>query len=108
MVVNSFDGGRAMAATATVDRLGAVAADVAMRSAIEFLRDRGFNFQTADLDRLVAVMKRHAVAALEPALADAKAALDANLGRVAEVTFLATMKLAGAAAGREILGEEVR
>lgn len=92
-VVNNFS---------AVDKLGVAAADAAMRGCATYVRTNGL--KVADLDRLVALLKVHAKAAVDAAMADAKNALEANMGAVAESTFVASFTLAGVTAAKEYFG----
>jgi hypothetical protein len=90
--------------TATsLDHFGAIAANTAMRGAIDYLLAHGQTRQqiAAQAGTLCAAIKAGALAALPAALADARAALDCGMGAAAERTFLASMTLAGIAAVRE-------
>jgi hypothetical protein len=87
----------------SLDHLGRIAADAAMRGAVEYGRRHAVDFN-ANLDRLLHAIRKHAKAAVGPAMDDAKAALDAGMGKVAEATFLASMTAAGIAACKEVFG----
>lgn len=83
----------------TLDRLGEIAADAAMRGAAEWVRrhpDAPLNTEALTL-----ALRAHARDALDDALAHAREALNAGMGAVAELSFLASMRLAGIAAARE-------
>lgn len=84
----------------SVDALGTQAADTAMRACAEYLRLN--NVTVTDYDTASTIIRRHVKAAVGPALDDAKEALEAGMGQVASATFLASMKLAGFAAAKEI------
>lgn len=90
------------------DSLGSQAAEIAMAGAAALLRTRGVRAEQVDLDAMTAAIRTHAVAALPLALADARQAADAILGRAGEQiavqTFAASMRLAGIAAAKEVLG----
>lgn len=88
--------------TSSLDQLGTVAAETSMKAAGEYLARVGFT--VTDYGAASEIVKRHCKAALTQALDDARAALDAGMGRVAAETFTASMRLAGIAAGREIAG----
>jgi len=82
----------------SIDKLGTAASQTAMKAAAEYLRKHNLG---ADVDALCECIRAHMRAALPGALNDAKAALDANMGAVAERTFLASMALAGIEAAKE-------
>lgn len=82
----------------SIDSLGAIAADVAMRSAVAYLHTHKLE---ADVDTLVACLRSHAKARLPEALASAKEAIEAGMAAMAEVTFRASMTLAGIEAAKE-------
>ena len=88
----------------SVDSLGSQAANVAMKGAAEYLRTKGQKPNDAQIDAIVEALRRHTKNAVSSALADAKAAVEAGMGGFANATFFASMKLAGIAAAKEIVG----
>lgn len=78
--------------------LAQVASQIVIRAALEYLRARRLQ---ADPESLAECCKSWTKIQLPGALADAKAALDANMGQVAEATFRASMVLAGIEAAKE-------
>ena len=83
----------------TIESLGTVAADVAMRAAAEYVRTN--NLKVLDYDAATACLKSYCKTYLPQALKDAKAAFDCGMNQVAEATFKATMALAGIEAAKE-------
>lgn len=81
-----------------MDQLVTVAADTAMKAAVQYIHANGLGY---DLDALLACLRANVKARFQEALADSKRALDANMGKIAEQTFLATMALAGIDAAKE-------
>ena len=71
-----------------------------MRAAAEYLRRH--NVTVTDWGKAAQIVREHARGAFSLALADAKEALDCGMAEAAEHTFLASMRLAGFAAAREI------
>ena len=91
--------------TNAVDTLGQKAAEAAMRGAAEYIRANNLR-SNANLERITELIKLKAKAALPQALEDAKEALEANMGRLAEQTFMASMVLAGVNAVKDYQAEE--
>lgn len=88
-----------------IETLGVKAADIMMRGAVEFIRSRGLNPADVDLDAIVRELRSRSRAAVDEALADAKVALEnPAMDKVAEMTFAATMKLAGIEAAKAVIG----
>ena len=85
--------------TRTEVRLAAVAAETAMRGAATYFKSKGIN--VTDYGMASAILQRHTKARLPEALEDARQAIDANMGEVAEMTFRASMQLAGFDAAKE-------
>lgn len=85
--------------TTQVDRLGTIAADVAMRAAAEYIRIN--NLKVLDYDAATECLRSYCKSRLPMALKDAKDALDCGMGQVAEATFKATMAMAGIEAAKE-------
>lgn len=71
---------------------------IAAKGAMEYLR---VNHLTADNDVLSACLKSWVKAKWDEAMHDAKEALEANMGQVAESTFAAAMLQAGIEAAKE-------
>lgn len=71
---------------------------IAAKGAMEYLR---VNHLTADNDALAACLKSWVKAKWDEAMRDAKEALEANMGQVAESTFAASMLQAGIEAAKE-------
>ena len=84
---------------ATIDRLGNIAAETAMRAAAEYIRQN--NLKVLDYDAATECLRSWCKIKLPQAMADAKQAIDAGMGRVAEATFLASMAQAGIEAAKE-------
>lgn len=80
------------------DGLTAVAGDVMMRAAVESMKKFHIDFTDDNIKRIVAALKETMPSTLQEALADAKAAFDANMDQVAQTTFLASFSVAGIAA----------
>lgn len=85
-----------------IERLARGAAAVAMRAAVAYAREQGADM-TGKEDALVEALKRHVTAAVDPALTDARAALECGMAWAAQATFSASMAVAGIAAAKEVL-----
>lgn len=83
---------------ATIDSLGRLAADAAMRAAVEYIHVHNLQADTAALLECIRSWCR---IKLPEALKDAKEALECGMGQIAEATFLATMRQAGIEAAKE-------
>jgi hypothetical protein len=84
--------------TNTPNTLADVAIKAATAGAIEYIKTHNLKVDFAFLSESLRAMTK---ARLPEALHDAKAALDANMGQIAEQTFLASMVLAGVEAAKE-------
>lgn len=98
--------------TATrIDNLGTMAADVAMRGAVDYLRANPVGgkrqYATEEIDRLLVLIRQYAKIAVVAALDDAGKAIEAGMVAVAEQTFRATMALAGIKAAQQFAKEWV-
>ena len=92
--------------TKTIDALGTLAAQTAMKGAADWFRANVTGISASDAaDRLVPAIRKHAALALPAAMADAKEALDAGMGAAAEATFLASMKISGITAAKDVAFE---
>lgn len=78
--------------------LAKVAMAAAQRAAVEWLRVHN---QKADADALAECLAAMVKIRMPAALHDARQALECNMGKVAERTFLASMALAGIEAAKE-------
>lgn len=91
-------------ATASIDSIGTHAADLAMRGAVEYLRQHDHlarvSRDDAALDRLIACLRAECRATLTEAMRDARDALSAGMAVAAETTFAASFRLAGIRAAR--------
>jgi hypothetical protein len=81
-----------------VNALASAAVSIAARGAAEYLHQHKL---TADPNFLAECLRAMVKARLQEALADAKAALDCNMGQIAAATFSATMTQAGIDAAKE-------
>lgn len=84
----------------SLDQLAAIAADAGMRAAADYLRLN--SVAVTDFQGATEVIREELRKAVGPALDDAKKALEANMGLIAETTFRASMVEAGIKAGRRI------
>lgn len=85
----------------SIDQLGQQAAEIAMRAFVEKVRQDGqLEALRSDLDRAVAIIRELAREAAGKGLADAREAIDANMGEVAVLTFKAELALAGLTAAK--------
>lgn len=88
-----------------VDQIGSQAADIAMRAAADYLRQAcrldEFRSDDAKLDRLIAVLRIKCREALDGGFRDAREAIEAGMDQVANMTFVASFRLAGIAAAKE-------
>lgn len=94
---------------AKIDNLGTMAAEIAMRAAIDYLKRNGkvAGIADAQIDRLLVLIRQCAKDAVGQALDEAGAALAAGMDRVAEATFGAAMTIAGIKAAKEYLANEL-
>ena len=83
-----------------IDQLAVIAADAGMRAAADYLRLN--NVAVTDFQAATEIIREEIRKAVEPALDDAKKALEANMGLIAETTFRASMVEAGIKAGKRI------
>ena len=83
----------------SIDNLGTFAANVTLKAAVEYIRAN--NLKVLDYVAATECIKSYCKTWLPIALKDAKAALDCNMGQVAEATFKATMAQAGIEAAKE-------
>ena len=95
---NSGERSKAMSANGSVDTLGQIAVETATRAALEFLRAHD---QEADNAALAECLRSWCKAKLPGALHDAREAIEAGIGQVAEATFRASMAQAGIEAAKE-------
>lgn len=79
-----------------------MAAEVAMKAFADFVRFH--SIKITDFQRASEILRVHVKAAVEPALAEAKAAFACNMGHLADATFRASMMQAGIAAAKELTG----
>ena len=84
--------------------LGDAAANNVIQGAADYIRTHNLNPSDAQLRTLMDDLKARCHAALDGALADAKAALEAGMSSVAMETFRATMRTAGIEGARAMLG----
>lgn len=83
----------------SIEQLGRIAADTAMRAAADYVRLHGIRVE--DYDQATQVLRAEIKASLDDALGEAKQALDAGMGRVAEATFRSNMAAAGIRAAKQ-------
>jgi hypothetical protein len=79
--------------------LSIAAADIAMRSAATFIRQRGIVVD--DYDALTTALRVHCRRALDVAMDDAKAAIECGMSEAAAATFQASFVRAGINAAKE-------
>lgn len=84
--------------THAIDRIAELAADTAMRAAVQYIRQHQLKY---NIGRLVECLRAHVKKHMNEALDDAKQALDANMTGAALQTFQASMVLAGIDATKE-------
>ena len=84
--------------TAT-EQLGEVAGKIATRAGLDYFKAHGLTY---DLDTFSVALKKHCMAKMPVAMADAKEAMECHMEAQAEQTFAATMMLAGIAAAKEV------
>ena len=87
-----------MSANGTIEALGQIAVETATRAALEYLRAHD---QEADSGALAECLRSWSKAKLAEALHDAREAIGAGMGQVAEATFRASMAQAGIEAAQE-------
>lgn len=83
-----------------LDQLATIAADAGMRAAADYVRLSSVT--VTDFQGATEIIREEIRKAVGPALDDAKKALEANTGRMAECTFRASMVEAGIKAGKRI------
>jgi hypothetical protein len=92
--------------TVDLETFARTAADTAMRGAADYLTSQGtldaFRHNAAACERLIQAIRRTVRETLDSALDDAKAAIDAHMAGAAAATFVASMRLAGIAAAKEV------
>ena len=89
-----------------MDNLGTVAADVAAKAAIQYLRGRDIlGKEWFNADAISKALQTRVKLALPEALKDAKEALDLGMGPVGETTFMVSMALAGIKAAKDVYPE---
>lgn len=89
-----------------VDNLTSRACDMAMKAAAAYIRDSGAAGEMKSdfaIDLLCQILHRDLPPVIQAALADAREAVECNMGQVAAVTFAASMQLAGTAAVNKCL-----
>lgn len=84
--------------TESIDNLGAVAANAAMRASLEYLKAHNLK---AEAGPLAECLRSHVKFRFPLALKDALEALECGMAKVAQSTFLASMALAGIEAAKE-------
>lgn len=89
-----------MNATNTIDRLGTMAAEAAMRAAAEYIRGRRVPITDELVGKLTEILRAGLRAGLDDAMADAREAIDAGMGHAADATFMASMRLIGIRAAK--------
>jgi hypothetical protein len=85
----------------SVDDLGTMGANAAMKAAADYVRTHGL---IVDVDALVTALRTYCREALDTAMADAKEAVDCGMYQAALATFTATFRLAGINAAKSITG----
>lgn len=83
---------------ATTNDLGTVAAQIAMKSAVQYLTVHKLK---ADPAALAECLKSWCKIQLPAALHDAREAMNCGMSQIAEATFAATMSIAGIEAAKE-------
>ena len=83
---------------ATIDSLGTLAANVAMKSAAAYVRTHGL---TVDVDVLLECLRHSIRERITGALDDARDAFACGMADAAESTFVADMSLAGIEAAKQ-------
>lgn len=81
-----------------LNELGRIASDATILGAIDYIRA---NHLKVDRRTLTETCRSMAKARIMGALADAKAAIEAGMDKVASATFVASMRLAGIEAAKE-------
>ena len=81
------------------NELANITMETGTRAALAVIREAGES-NSIDYDQLVPILKTELKEGFNEGIADAKDALEANMGGVAESTFLASITIAGARAGR--------
>lgn len=87
-----------------IDMLGDAAANNVLQGAADYIRTHNLNPSDAELRALMDDLRSRCHAALDGALADAKAALEAGMTSAAMETFRATMRCAGIDGARAMFG----
>ena len=82
----------------SLEALGSIAADTAMKAAIQYLTEHDLE---ADDDVLVDHLRSCMKAKMPEAIKDASDAIAVGMGKIAETTFLLSAALAGIEAAKE-------
>jgi hypothetical protein len=92
---------------AEISQLSNKIAETAMKGACEYVRSKGLDIRATfgDCARISNILRRRMPTAIDQAQADSKLAYEAGMKDIAVVTYMATIKLAGIAAAKELLGE---
>jgi len=80
-----------------------VACASALQGAAEYLLAHNIDRSSLDRDKLLTTLTGHISACMESALTDANAAFQAHMPEVANATFVASMRLAGIRAVKEMV-----
>jgi hypothetical protein len=88
-------------ANTTIDAVGAVAANAAMRSAADYFRIQ--RVTVTDFGRATDLIKAHCKLAVSAALDDSRDAIECGMTDIAVATFRATFIQAGIAAAKEYI-----
>jgi hypothetical protein len=73
------------------------------RGAMEYMRSKGIDYRAIDIDTLVKALTDHRKATFFIALDDANQAIKSNLSAYADQTFLASARLAGINAIKDVI-----
>ncbi len=88
----------------TIERLGTVAAEVAMKAAVAYVHSEQVVVTEAIITDLLEALRVTVKEAVGPALDDAREAFEAGMPQVAEATFVASMRIAGIKAAKLVIG----
>ena len=93
----------------TLDDRRKLAVHAAINGAAKYIATRGLTDRVAadSGHRLVAAVVLAVADAIDEAAADAEAAIDAGMDDIAEVTFLASMRIAGIRAAKSVYPDEM-
>ena len=89
---------------ATIESLGTMAAEIAMKAFADFIRGRSIKLDDAKIDEAIVVLRRIVKEDVVAALDDAKEAFACRMDAIGVATFKASIMQSGIKAAREVTG----